>query len=74
MSKQSESKEQQGYTNNAPCCQNCSNFSSKKEKVKSKWSSATFVKESGYRCNIGNFKVLKRSWCLDHSFCIQSED
>lgn len=68
MSKQSEAKEKQGYRKDAPCCQNCSLFSMKSEQVKGKWSSQTFTKESEYRCTIGNFKVLKRSWCTNHKF------
>ena len=63
MSKQSEAKEKQGYTKQAPCCSNCNFFTSKIESVKSGWSSQEFKHESELRCLIGKFKVLKNSWC-----------
>jgi len=44
MSKQSDAKENQGYTKDVPCCQNCESFSLKKEEVKSKYSSHVYIK------------------------------
>jgi hypothetical protein len=68
MSKQSEAKEKQGFRKDAPCCQNCKHFVSKIERIKSRWSSKMFDKESELRCGIGNFKTFKRSWCNQHEF------
>lgn len=66
MSKQSESKEKQGYSKQAPCCSNCKSFSSEIERVKTRYSSCLIDHETKVRCLIGGFKVLKNGWCKEH--------
>lgn len=62
MKKVDKIKEDQGFVKNHPCCGNCVNFTSKRNLS---WSTK---RESCFRCNLGNFKVGKSSWCRLHQF------
>ena len=68
MSKQSDAKENQGFSKSCPSCSNCQNFLSKKETFKYPWDSKEFTKESELRCKVGQFKVGKSNWCKLHKF------
>ena len=64
MSKQTEAKAAQGYTNRGPTYANCVHFSCSKEEVRyNHYSTRTWTRESNLRCGIGGFKCGKVSWC-----------
>jgi hypothetical protein len=58
MSKVSDTKKKQGYVKEGPTCANCAKFTSDKEV--NRWH---YTIERNLRCSVGNFAVLKRSWC-----------
>lgn len=69
MSKQSESKEKQGFRKDSPCCKNCDFFTFKTEKrLMSYFGNEQYTKISNFRCSIGNFKVGKSNYCNNHKF------
>ena len=68
MSKQSEAKEEQGYTKKLPTCSTCLNF--KMETVPSAWNDKYLI-EKNLRCKIGKFKVMKTATCKRHEFKIR---
>ena len=67
MSRQSESKERQGYVSKAvpTTCMNCVNFAvdmvEREYRVFSQ--TRTFQEEKNMRCAIGGFKVMKMASC-----------
>ena len=64
MSKQSESKESQGYTNTLKTCKNCQHMSKETEKLKGYFGNFTVDKK--LRCAIGGFAVQKTATCNKH--------
>lgn len=66
-SKVQQAKENQGYTKDAPKCQNCKHFSSELVKEPTYWQKSRVV-EKNKRCGLGGFAVQVSAWCELHSF------
>jgi hypothetical protein len=68
MSKQSEAKERQMYVPKLTpmVCSNCRHFESVVTQEPSQWGGRTWTKETGMRCGLGGFKVMKMGSCNEH--------
>lgn len=51
-------KKEQGYTKDAPKCNNCKFYKSKTEKDQ-----YGYIHESMMKCGFGDFKTIKTAWC-----------
>lgn len=70
MSKQSEAKQRQMYVPKVTpmVCSNCKHFESVVTQDRSYWR-GTWTKETGMRCTLGGFKVMKMGICIEHTYC-----
>jgi hypothetical protein len=70
MSKQSEAKERQMYVPKITpmVCSNCKHFDSVVTQEPSQYG-GTWTKETGMRCGLGGFKVMKMGGCNEHTYC-----
>lgn len=69
MSKQSEAKERQAYIPKLvpTVCSNCKHFESVLTQEPGAYGGAIWVKETGVRCGLGGFKVMKMGSCKEHT-------
>ena len=64
MSKQSEAKAGQGYSESGPTCANCAEYRSEI----TPHPDVVWVQEKNLRCAIGGFAIKKRGWCAQHKW------
>ena len=72
MSKQSEAKDRQMYVPKITpmVCSNCRHFDSTVTQEPSQYGGGTWTKETGMRCALGGFKVMKMGSCNEHEYFV----
>ncbi len=61
-------KDEQGYTKDAPRCDNCAHFTSDITYVTYKYSSGEWPIEKNVKCSFGGFACKRSYWCKAHQF------
>ena len=57
-----EIKAEMGFAKKAPCCANCTHFTTEKGTF-TDWRNQEYTYDKKLRCGLGGFKVGKSNWC-----------